>query len=115
MKNGNVTVLAIGITLVASIAFAGGYFLGLDRDSSSDAVKTLTETVARQENTIKAYETKVSQARGTEGNPRFQATGPEAIESASRLFEIDSRTSFSGSQSPTQLSGWRLFPRPCPI
>ena len=24
MKNGNVTVLAIGITLVASIAFAGG-------------------------------------------------------------------------------------------
>ena len=81
MKNGNVTVMAIGIALVASIAFAGGYFLGFDRDSSSDAVKTLTETVARQENTIKAYETKVSQARGTESNLRFKATGPEAIES----------------------------------
>ncbi len=81
MKNGNVTVRVMGIALVAAIAFAGGYFLGLDRDSSSDAVKTLTETVARQENTIQAYETKVSQARGAGGKPPFQTRDPEAIES----------------------------------
>ena len=56
MKNGNVTVMAVCLVLIASIAFAGGYFLALDGGSSSEDVKILRETVARQKDAIQAFE-----------------------------------------------------------
>ena len=72
MKNGNVTVMAVGLVLIVSIAFAGGYFLALDSGSSSEDVKILRETVARQK---KAIET--SAGRVTQGGTRFTAPVPE--------------------------------------
>ena len=72
MKNGNVTVMAVGLVLIASIAFAGGYFLALDGGSSFEDVKILRETVARQK---KAIET--SGGRATQGGTRFTAPVPE--------------------------------------
>ena len=78
MKNGNFTVMAISIALVASIAFAGGYFLGMDRDSSSDAVKTLRETVARQKDAIQAFEGKAQERNSWNERNWAVATAPEA-------------------------------------
>ena len=73
MKNGNVTVMAVGLVLIASIAFAGGYFLALDGGSSSEEVKILRESVEGQK---KAIET--SGGRATQGGTRLTALVPES-------------------------------------
>ena len=78
MKNGNLTPIVIGVTLVASIAFAGGYFLGLDRDSSLDAFKTLRKTVAQQKDSIQAYQKQARERNAKEEKVRPAAAIPEA-------------------------------------
>lgn len=73
MKNGNVTFMVVGLVLIASIAFAGGYFLALDGGSASEDVKILRETVARQKQAIET-----SGGRITLGGSRFIAPVSES-------------------------------------
>lgn len=73
MKNCNVTVIVVGLVLIASIAFAGGYFLASDGGSSSEDIKILRETVARQKKAIEN-----SEGRVTQGGTRLTAPVPES-------------------------------------
>jgi hypothetical protein len=71
MKEGSFAGTVIGVTLLGSIAFAGGYFLGLDGDSSSESLESLRETVTRQKDTIEAFEKKTFQS--SEPEPSWDA------------------------------------------
>ena len=78
MKNGNLTPIVIGVTLVASIAFAGGYFLGLDRDSPLESLETLRKTVAQQKDSIQAYEKQARDRNSREEKVRPVAAIPQS-------------------------------------